>query len=195
MKTTEENARAIDIVKQMIVDGQVSQEVAEKYFPELKESEDEKIREKLIDTFNFYDPAMNSHTDLPQSKKLAEFLPIESADHHYVRKVCDFMGNAIDEEWSFPKYGNINSKYAKYVVQNFTRYEKVPCWSLAALLDVIPFPQLSKDKLGCGMVGWMVSIYPNDCRYDSCWHDNPIDACVEMIEKLHKQMIYDFNNS
>lgn len=28
--------------------------------PELKESEGEKIREKLIDTFNFYDPAMNS---------------------------------------------------------------------------------------------------------------------------------------
>ena len=49
MNTTEEKARAIDIVKQMIVDGQVSQEVAEKYFPELKEeSEDEKIRKEII---------------------------------------------------------------------------------------------------------------------------------------------------
>ena len=34
--------------------------VLEKLFPELVESEDEKIREKLINTFNFYDPAMNS---------------------------------------------------------------------------------------------------------------------------------------
>ena len=32
----------------MVADGQVSQEVAEKYFPELKESEGEKIRKALI---------------------------------------------------------------------------------------------------------------------------------------------------
>ena len=34
--------------------------IIETIFPELKESEGEKIREKLINTFNFYDPAMNS---------------------------------------------------------------------------------------------------------------------------------------
>lgn len=32
---------AIDIVRQMVTDGQVSQEVAKKYFPELKESGDD----------------------------------------------------------------------------------------------------------------------------------------------------------
>lgn len=31
----------IETVKQMVADGQVAQDVAEKYFPELKESEDE----------------------------------------------------------------------------------------------------------------------------------------------------------
>lgn len=39
---------AIDKVRQMVADGQLSQEVAEKYFPELKESDGGKIREKLI---------------------------------------------------------------------------------------------------------------------------------------------------
>ncbi len=43
---------ALDIVRQMITDGQVSQEVAEKYFPELKESknkeEDERLRKTTI---------------------------------------------------------------------------------------------------------------------------------------------------
>lgn len=41
----------LDIVRQMITDGQVSQEVAEKYFPELKESknkEDERLRKTTI---------------------------------------------------------------------------------------------------------------------------------------------------
>ena len=45
---------AIAIVKQMIADGQISQEVAEKYFPELKESEgDEMIRKALVEHFKW----------------------------------------------------------------------------------------------------------------------------------------------
>lgn len=34
---------------------------------------------------------MKSYTDLKQSQKLTEILPIETADHHYVRKVIDFV--------------------------------------------------------------------------------------------------------
>ena len=45
----EKNKEALAIVKQMVADGQISQEVAEKYFPELIESEDEKIRKEIID--------------------------------------------------------------------------------------------------------------------------------------------------
>ncbi len=41
--------KAIDQIKQMITDGVLTQEDAEKYFPELKESEDEKIRKEVID--------------------------------------------------------------------------------------------------------------------------------------------------
>ena len=49
--TIEQKAKAIDVVKQMVADGQISQDVAEKYFPELKESEkseDEGVCKKLI---------------------------------------------------------------------------------------------------------------------------------------------------
>ena len=93
---------------------------------------------------------MKAYTDIEKSKKLAEILPVESADMYY---------------------------------------HPYPCWSLAALLDVLPFPQLSKDNLGSGKIGWMVSAYPDNCRYDSCWHDNPVDACVEMIVKLNEQKL------
>ena len=48
------NEETLDIVRQMVADGQVSQEVAEKYFPELKESEGEKIRKDLIDFLEYY---------------------------------------------------------------------------------------------------------------------------------------------
>lgn len=39
---------AIDIVKQMVIDGQISQEVAEKYFPQLEESKDKRIIRSFI---------------------------------------------------------------------------------------------------------------------------------------------------
>lgn len=39
---------------------------------------------------------MKAYTNIEQSKKLAEILPTESADHHYVRKVTDFRGNPVD---------------------------------------------------------------------------------------------------
>lgn len=40
---------AIGIVRLMLTDGVITEEIAGKYFPELKESEDEKIRESLLE--------------------------------------------------------------------------------------------------------------------------------------------------
>ena len=121
---------------------------------------------------------MKSFTDIEQSKKLTEILPIESADMHYVRKTHDFMGNPVDGEWSHPKYGNPNSKHANYIIQNFETLEKIPCWSLAALLSVIPSGKaLIHDKGNRG--------YKCICNnIDTYFYDNPIDACYEMILKL-----------
>lgn len=106
-------------------------------------------------------------TSLEQSKKLAEILPVESADMYWdydVQKHEDYP-MIMDEQ-----FDNLC----------------IPAWSLAALLGVLPLPQLSEDKLGSGKVGWMVSAYPNGCRYDSEWHDNPVDACVEIVLKLYE---------
>ena len=48
MKELTIKKETLDVVRQMVADGQVSQEVAEKYFPELRESESERIRKGLI---------------------------------------------------------------------------------------------------------------------------------------------------
>ena len=60
-----ENKNAIAIVKQMVADGQISQDVAEKYFPELKESEDEKIRKEIIDCIT----TIREHNNFPYYKE------------------------------------------------------------------------------------------------------------------------------
>ena len=112
---------------------------------------------------------MKSYTNLEQSKRLAEFLPIESADMCWT--LFDEKLNAY--------LGAPNPDAIK---------KEIPCWSLASLLNILDYPQLSKDKLGSGKEGWMVSVYPDNCRYDSYWHDNPIDCCVEMICKLYENV-------
>lgn len=116
---------------------------------------------------------IKSYTDINQSKKLAEILLLESADMDYIPIIN------IDGEYSV----EVNKWDNEHVIEEGW----IPCWSLAALLEILNYPQLSKDKLGSDKVGWMVSVYPNNCRYDSCWHDNPLDACYEMIIKLHEQ--------
>lgn len=111
-------------------------------------------------------------TDLNQSKKLVEILPLESADMYY-------HPYPNDEDWyDIPNFGEANLKY-----------NQLPCWSLSSLLNVLPFSQLSKDNLGSGRIGWMLRAFPDNCRYDSFWHDDPIDACIEIIEKLYEQKL------
>ncbi len=116
---------------------------------------------------------IKSHTDLPQSKKLVEIFPIESADMYY------------------SKYDTIhaNTLYGSCDNQDFNIREYIPCWSLTALLNVLPdglednhFLTLQKEKNEYCCC--YEDINGNSFRHT--FADNPIDACYELILKLHK---------
>lgn len=127
---------------------------------------------------------MKAYTDIKQSITLMDTLPVETSDSHYARKVYDDMGNPIDGKWLYPKYGNPNSRYAQYVMRRLSAYQIIPCWSLTALLSVLPNPiltQFSEDK-------WNIAVFDNDNHFkEDCFADEPIDACYEMVIKLHKK--------
>ena len=115
---------------------------------------------------------MKSYTDITQSKKLAEILPIESAD------------------MKFPYFGD--GQYGSSAVFGepieFSGGKDVPCWSLAALLSVFSVPKLEKDEGEDGEVEWWtVSHYTDDYRYESDYRDEPIDACYNLILKLKEK--------
>lgn len=119
---------------------------------------------------------MKNHTDLEQSKKLAEILPLESADMHYAK---DFDGSWFVD---LTEYASI--KIPKYV-DNIEEHLQ-PCWSLTALLNVLPqtvrLVGTSKDSYWyCECVNGNNQSYTG---FGSA--DNPVDACVEMILKLDK---------
>lgn len=117
---------------------------------------------------------MKSYTDIEQSKKLAEILPLKSADMHYVRVY--FEGKQSD--W-FVKLGTpIKSD------------DIIPCWSLAALINVLPRSiKFKDDKYYLRFMKEYVE-YANDevSITGRCLHttgnDNLIDAAFEMILKL-----------
>ena len=101
---------------------------------------------------------IKSYTDIEQSRKLAKILPIETADMYYT---------LIDQGLYLEvKQGIKPSK------------DDVPCWSLAALLGVLSSATLDSSN---------DHYYRLNCmeRYTE-WYDNPVDACVAMIEKSYK---------
>lgn len=99
-------------------------------------------------------------TDLQQSKMLAEILPIESADMYY---------DLWDEN-------DIN-----VMDEHFNPRLDCRAWSLTALLGVLPNYQLQTQDDGIGIL----------CSYNGNFiiitANNPVDACVEAVLKLHEQ--------
>lgn len=110
---------------------------------------------------------MKAYTDIKQSKKLAEILPVNSAD------------------MKFPYFGD--GQYGATAVFGeaieFSDGKDIPCWSLAALLDILNYSTLMHEFHGNEKGKWFLSIYDHDETY-RVWENDPIDACVEMILKL-----------
>ena len=122
---------------------------------------------------------MKSYTDIEQSKKLAEILPIESADMWY-----SYYGN--------PKYNPTIAYEGKQWFLCHIRnswHTDVPCWSLSALFNVLPNgTDIIKEEADTENERYMCTVGIND-DIISTFANNPVDACVEMIEKLHNLKI------
>ena len=120
---------------------------------------------------------IRSYTSLDQSKKLAEILPIKSSDMTYYACVKDWRGNSIEPKWGKPT--TLTKEELALPRSNFQEYEYVPCWSLASLIGVLPekYTELIKE-------GGMYRIIIKDSYMTSLFY-NPVDACYEIIIKLH----------
>lgn len=117
---------------------------------------------------------MKSYTDIEQSKSLAEILPLKSADMEYM----------------FLKKDGSKVSNVPFVKDGFEEpeccYIFIPCWSLAALINAMP--KIQSDKA-------IIYLSDND-NYVSYTHlginaqaSNLVDACYEIILKLHEQKL------
>jgi len=116
---------------------------------------------------------IKSYTDLQQSKKLAKILPLESADMSYSfnfdSEIYEISTTSY-KSWVVPKYAQPDNGFGQVI----------PCWSLAALLKIIPKPDLVQNSEGTWLIHSWVNAYP----WSVGGYSNPVDACVAMIEKL-----------
>ena len=122
---------------------------------------------------------IKSYTDLSQSNKLAEILPLESADMSYSfnfdSEIYEISTTSY-KSWVVPKYAQPDNGFGQVI----------PCWSLAALLGVLPKIQGGKP---------VISLDDNYITYPhmSDLHTkagNLVDACYEMIIKLHELNLF-----
>ena len=116
---------------------------------------------------------IKSYTDIEQSRKLAEILPLESADMYFIghRSITN------PKEWEYRNTPEVRGKYIDFDDKRIF----YPCWSLAALLDVLHDYTLQTNTDGTVFV-----VCESQKPMISDAYDNPVDACVAMIEKLHE---------
>lgn len=125
---------------------------------------------------------IKAYTDLEQSKKLAEILSIESADMYYLYwKENDLLVNTQP----FVEDG--------YEKRENGPYKYLNCWSLSALLDLMPKIHGERPRLDTGRIQtekYYVE-YPYHESTKNDWYstklcDSAVDACYEMIMNLHE---------
>ena len=114
--------------------------------------------------------AIKSYTDIEQSKKLANILPLGSADMYY----CYVM-DIYTKKWDYDITPTFIDASNKFDICD------IPCWSLAALLGVLHDYTLQTNTDGTVFV-----VCESKKPMISDAYDNPVDACYEMILKLHK---------
>ena len=121
---------------------------------------------------------MKAFSDLEQSKKLAEFLPLESADMYWWSSGKRYYIEAMDD-------GDFNEEEGH-----------IRAWSLAALINIIPQELFDGEYIINITEGidnkWIITYDHYENRNHSFYGlsagaDNLVDACYEMIIKLHEQ--------
>ena len=130
------------------------------------------------------------YTDIEQSKKLAEILSLESADAKYgYIAPYEYSDRMYDEGYDEIPYpiAFIKKDYSNFVVEEYDG--ELPCWSLAALLNVLPNGiDIIKEEADTENERYMCTLGIND-NIISTFADNPVDACYEMILKLKENKL------
>ena len=126
---------------------------------------------------------IRSYTTIEQSKVLAEILPMESADMYY----AGHQSIINPKEWEYGDTPKIRGKYISFDDKRIF----YPCWSLAALISVTRnyctrFELTLRSNKKYNLFAMTDNyVYRGFNEYPD-GIDEPIDACIALIKKLHE---------
>ena len=134
---------------------------------------------------------MRAYSNIEQSKKLLEILSPNTADMYY-----EYILPKSDKIKHIPSIGNpveslewFNKGYTAFGISLVTLDEYcIPCWSLTALIDILPRIDIEKESWSDDTYDYRVKAYIDD-GYIGDWFDNPVDACYDMIITLNKDKL------
>ena len=123
---------------------------------------------------------MKSYTDITQSKKLAEILPVESADMYYY---------TVNGDWEWYETPNVIER------RDDLEEHAMPAWSLATLLDQLDDVIYDDDGYAYqlqiikeGVQYYLIYEGADDfASYETSLYDDLIDCCYEMILLLKEK--------
>ena len=131
---------------------------------------------------------IKSYTDIEQSKKLAEILPLESADMHYNNASIKGINYVDEHRAELMEYNKAIKVLSTYTINPL--FEVIPCWSLAALLDILSKTAHSIDEDGsvdlCDYKNIEWSLCLTNTNVELFTANNPVDVCYQMIIKLNE---------
>lgn len=124
---------------------------------------------------------IKSYTDIFQSVKLDEILPLKTADLYY-----SYYGN--------PKYNPTIAYEGEqwFLSKDLNGIHDIPCWSLETLLKIIPkhindYNVLRIDISDKNFAIWYDEIgYGVNNELPNITKESAVDACVQMIIELNK---------
>lgn len=126
-------------------------------------------------------------TDLAQSNELKKFLPLESADMEYlaIKETGELVGSVPfakdDSEVEDSAYSHT--------------YDRIACWSLSALFNVIPKRIKGYNVLRIDISENEFAIWYDEIGFGvnndlpNITMESAVDACYEMILNLHEQKL------
>lgn len=127
---------------------------------------------------------MEMFTSVEQSRELENILPVETADLWWAER---YTGDTIDWKYVLSDTPYYYISFTKPSVDNVSidAINDIPCWSLTALLEVLPSYDLRKyEDTECLL----------RCRYSGgdelVYGETPVDACVKMILKLNENCYF-----
>jgi hypothetical protein len=136
---------------------------------------------------------MKAYTDLKQSKKLAEILPIESADMAWCNNSIKGINYTYEYSANLYTVKEMQECFDE-ALNGWDKYWKlIPCWSLAALLSVIPkrIKEYNILRIDIGeedFAIWYDEIgYGVNTEFPDITKASAVDACAEMIVKLKEK--------